>query len=310
MIIGRQSGLGKGLGALIPPQKTGSSLSVQPASEPDADLSQSQTEQGSGASDTGQRILEVSIHRIRRNPHQPRIHFDHHQLEDLIASIKEHGVLQPLVVTPSADGWYELIAGERRLRACTIAGRETVPVILRDASEQQKLEWAIIENVQRQDLNPVEEARAYIRLMDEFGLTQEQVGEKVGKSRPQIANTVRLLQLPEEMQKALVEGRISASHARTLLSIPTQAEREALFQAMLAERFTVRQTEARTQPVRRKSSLRDANLVALEERVRDALHSRVQIKKDARGEGEIRVKFFSPEELVAICDRIAGTQND
>jgi ParB family chromosome partitioning protein len=250
-------------------------------------------------------LSEIPIQSIDRNPHQPRVHFDHAQLEDLISSIKEHGIIQPLVVTAMPSRRYRLIAGERRLRAALIVGLSLVPAIVRDTNEQQQLELAIIENVQRQDLNPIEEARAYVRLMQEFGLTQDQVSEKVGKSRPQVGNTVRLLQLPEPIQKALMERRISASNARTLISLPSDEERMKMFEAMLAGNFTVRQTEARVlRP--RSPKMVDANIASAEESLRQALHCRVQIKRDIRGEGEIRLKFFSDEELQALMRKLKG----
>ncbi len=291
-IIGRPSGLGKGLGALIPPKPASPSAS---------------TEIGRVA-ESSSVAREILIQEISRNPHQPRQYFDHAQLEDLISSIQEHGILQPLIVTVRAGGGYELIAGERRLRAATIAGLTTVPAMVRTATEQQKLELAIIENVQRQDLNALEEAQAYVRLMEEFGLTQDEVGHKVGKSRPQVANTIRLLQLPEEMRAALMEGRISASNARTLLSVATEADRQNLFQAMLAGHFTVRQTEARVTGPRRRS-LQDPNLNAWEERLRAHLQCAVRIKRDPKGEGDIRLRFFSDEELQALLRRLDAGEN-
>ncbi len=306
----RPSGLGKGLGALIPNRQPGST-SMNPAlshSEPrpaPQTVSEPITSQPIEGP-RGQRILEIPIADIERNPHQPRVHFDHAQLEDLISSIKEHGVIQPLVVTPLVSGKYRLIAGERRLRASTIAGLLTVPCVVRDTNEQQQLELAIIENVQRQDLNPIEEARAYMRLMEEFNLTQDEVSQKVGKSRPQVGNTVRLLQLPQPIQQALMERRISASNGRTLLSLPTDEERMKMFEAMLAGNFTVRQTEARILRPRQPKVV-DANLAAAEEKIRQALHCRAQIKRDIRGEGEIRLKFFSDEELQALLGKLEGS---
>lgn len=291
MILGRQSGLGRGLGAIIPPKS-----SAAPTS------SVSHSESGIPATE-GQMVIQVPIESIERNPHQPRVHFDHAQLEDLISSIKEHGVIQPIVVTRQPGGRYQLIAGERRLRASTIAGLPTIPAIVREANEQQKLELAIIENIQRQDLNPIEEAKAYIRLMEEFGLTQDDVGKKVGKSRPQVGNIVRLLQLPEEIQHALAESKISASNARTLLSLPTDAERLELFKAMLAGNFTVRQTEEIVGHPRRVKML-DPNVAAAEDALRQALHCRVQIKRDLHGKGEIRMQFTSDEEFNALLEKL------
>lgn len=310
MILGRQSGLGRGLGAIIPPKPAAASsgtstIDRRPSLEPvlqGADVRPS-------TSDDRMVVQEIPVHLIDPNPHQPREHFDHAGMEDLVASIKEHGVMQPAVVTQKPDGRYELIAGERRLRASKIAGKETIPVIVRAADEQQKLELAIIENVQRRDLNPLEEARAYLRLQNEFNLTQDQIGERVGKSRPQVANIIRLLQLPQRIQDALAQGLISMSNARTLLSLPTEEERVTLFQAMLQGNFTVRQTEARV-PHRRAAHrihADDPNITQAEQRLRERLGAKVTIKRDARGEGEIRVVFLNDEDLHATVDKILGT---
>lgn len=254
----------------------------------------------------GTRVLEIPIASIERNPHQPRVHFDHAELEDLISSIREHGVLQPIIVTPKSDGTYQLIAGERRLRASTIAGLKVIPALVREATELQKLELAIIENVQRSDLNAVEEARAYLRLMDEFSMTQEDIGRKIGKSRPQVANIIRLLQLPDEIQQALIEGKISSSNARTLLSLPTDQERMDLFQAMLAGNFTVRQTETQVSVRKRPAGLRDANITDAESKMREALRTRVSIARSARGTGDIKVHFDSDEELTKLIERFTS----
>jgi ParB family transcriptional regulator, chromosome partitioning protein len=307
MIIGRQSGLGRGLGALIPPKpavSAGGASSLADALPPE--LRSTSLDDTSAAASGQQVVLPIPVSSIERNPHQPRVHFDHAQLEDLIASIKEHGILQPLVVSPLGGNRYQLIAGERRLRSATIAGLETVPAIVRDATEQQKLELAIIENVQRQDLNPIEEARAYRRLMDEFNLTQDEVSEKMGKSRPQVANMVRLLQLPETIQQALIERKINASNARTLLSLATDAERMELFQAMLAGNFTVRQTEARIPHPRRAARPKDPNVAEAESALREVFHCRVEIKRDLSGEGEIRLKFHTDEEYAATVKKLKG----
>ncbi len=255
------------------------------------------------APDSGKRVLDIPISDIERNPHQPRKNFDHAELEDLISSIREHGILQPIVVTPLGGGKYQLIAGERRLRASTIAGLKTIPAIVREATELQKLELAIIENVQRADLNAIDEAIAYQRLIDEFGMTQEDVGIKMGKSRPYVANAVRLLQLPDEIKQALIEKKISASNGRTLLSLPTEKERVELFKAMLAGNFTVRQTEERVS-VRRLPHALDPNISAAEDRLRGKLHTKVSIKRDAKGRGEVRLAFGSDEDLQSLLERL------
>lgn len=299
-MLHRQSGLGRGLGALIP-QKPGA---VRPALEAEMGSSVAAPVASPSGMPADGALCYVPIGQIAANPHQPRRHFDHAAMEDLVSSIKEHGVLEPLVVTATQNGQYELVAGERRLRASQIAGLETVPAIVRSATEQQKLELAIIENVQREDLNPIEEAIAYRRLIDEFGLTQDDVSAKVGKSRPQVANTLRLLQLADEIQHALVEKKISASNARTLLSLPTEIERLQLFQAMLAGNFTVRQSETRVpHPRRDKAAAADPNTLDAERRLREALEHRVAIKRSGSG-GEIRISFENEEDLQKLIGKI------
>ena len=298
MIVGRQSGLGRGLGALIPPKPQ--------SAPPTVGSRQSEVGGEENVRPNTSNIHQIPVQLIDPNPHQPRTHFDHNQLEDLIGSIQTHGVLQPIILTPKADGRYELITGERRLRATKIAGIENIPAIVRTASEQQKLEMALIENIQRQDLNALEEARAFITLQNEFNLTQDEISRRVGKSRPQVANTIRLLQLPGEIQTALTQGKISASNARTLLSLPTDDYRLAMFHVMLEGNFTVRQTEARVPHKRsRRLSMSDPNLASAEEKLRSALGTKVSIKRDARGEGEIRITFLNDEDLNGIIKKIS-----
>lgn len=326
MIPQRQSGLGRGLGAIIPPKPPTTSApppaapapvpekpipTVLPPAEPlvvEKVVKQEETsiEPVSVASSLG--LQEIPLESIERNPYQPRTYFDHNELEELIKSIEEHGMLQPLVVSPLGKGKYQLIAGERRFRALGILGRTRVPVIVRDATEQQKLEFAIIENVQRQELNPIEEAKAYIRLSEEFGLTQEQIAERVGKSRPQIANTIRLLQLPKEIQDALMEKKISASNARTILSLPNDHERLKLFYAMIANNFTVRQTEEKAELPRTRVSLKDPNITDFEDRMRAWLRCRVVIKDTGKGVGEIKIKYSSPEEFKELMQKLGDRQ--
>jgi len=302
MMYGRQSGLGRGLGAIIPPKTFTPTSNVANDSFDEPPESLPVAPEEAGAPKNG--MVEIPIGDIERNPHQPRVHFDHAELEELISSIKEHGILQPLVVCPFGEGKYQLIAGERRLRAMGILGYRTVPVVIRDATEQQKLELALIENIQRQDLNALEEAQAYVDLAEEFGLTQEEIARKVGKSRPQVANTMRLLQLPAEIKQALIEKKISPTNARTLLSLPTDEERLKLFYAMLENQFTVRQTEARAIHRHHHHTMVDPNVVDFEDRLRTWLHCKVQIKQTAKGEGEIRLKYHSPEEFQALLEKL------
>jgi ParB family chromosome partitioning protein len=303
MIIGRQSGLGRGLGAIIPQKpNTPAPQAASPMQEPVERMPARAMPE-----ETGQRVREIPISQIERNPHQPRVHFDHGELEDLISSIRDHGVLQPIIVTPKADGTYQLIAGERRLRASTIAGLKTIPALVREATELQKLELAIIENVQRANLNPIEEARAYQRLIDEFGMTQDEVSRKMGKSRPQVANMVRLLQLPPEVQQALSEGKISTSNARTLVSLPTDGERMEMFRAMLAGNFTVRQTETRVAGRVRSSGMKDANVMDAEQRLREKLRAKVSITRNQKGAGDVKIHFGSDEELENLISNLGAS---
>ena len=324
MIPSRPSGLGRGLGAIIPP-KTPNGMAPPPvptqgadlrsAAAPPAQVAQpaspvqpAMEKAEESSAEVGIRIVQVPLERIKRNPYQPRTQFSHDELEELMGSIKEHGLLQPLVVTPAgADGSYQLIAGERRFRAMSILGEKTVPVIIREATEQQQLELAIIENIQRQELNALEEATAYARLADEFGLTQEEISQKVGKSRSQVANTIRLLMLPKEIRDAVTEGKISASNARTLLALPTDEERLKLFHTLIQEGLTVRQVEDRVSVRRPGQSVKDPNLTDLEFRLRDQLHCRVEIRKNSRGAGEVRLRFASEEELSRLAKLLGET---
>ncbi len=293
MILQKQSGLGRGLGALIPPKSDDRNTESIPT-------------QRVKAVGSATLVHEIPVEQIHPNPHQPRKHFDHSQLEDLITSIKEHGILQPLVVTARDDGSYELIAGERRFRASKIAGLKKVPVLVRNATEQQKLELALIENIQRQQLNPIEEAYAYTRLIQEFQLTQEDLAKRVGKSRPVVSNTMRLLQLPSQIQQALVEEKISQSNARTLLSLPTDEQRMTLFQAMLRGNFTVRQTEERVINVQRGG--KDPNIVAAEAKLRNVFQNKVTISQRASGSGEIRFKYTNQEELEGLLEKLTNEE--
>jgi len=288
-----QGGLGRGLGALIP-QKI--------APEP-------QSEAGQEAS-AALRHEYVPTHSIVPNPHQPRKHFSEVELANLTDSVKEHGVLQPLVVTEVGDGKYELIAGERRLRASKAAGLERVPVIVRGASKQEKVELALIENIQRHDLNPVEEALAYQSLSDLFDMTHDEVAKRVGKSRSQVTNTIRLLDLDQDILDALVEKKITKSHARTLLSEPDRIKRRGLFTEMLSGGMTVRQAEAKTSEPAKKGSggssgatEKDPNVLALETKLREELETKVKISMK-EGRGSVTIHFYSKGDLKALIEKL------
>ncbi|MDO8560045.1 MAG: ParB/RepB/Spo0J family partition protein [bacterium] len=283
-------GLGRGLSSLIPKRVSPAVVPpTSPVAVPPAD-----------------QVHHVPPEHIAPNPHQPRQDFDHEGLEELVASIKQHGILQPLVVT-RAGGGFQLIAGERRLRAAKILQLPTVPVLVRDVQRQQQLELALIENIQRQNLNSIEEAVAYQRLVAEFNLTQEQLAERLGKSRPAIANTLRLLNLPEEIQRAVVSGKITAGTARVIAGLPSD-QQVKLFRKALRQSWTVRAVEAAARlvsvrPYRRRQA-GDPQLDAYREQLQQALGTKVHIKKSGPG-GHIAVDFFSDEELAALVSRIS-----
>lgn len=256
-------------------------------------------------------VLHVAIDRIIPNPHQPRTTFDRDKLEELAASIKSHGMIQPLVVTETVEG-FVLIAGERRWRASQLAGLEKVPVIVKESTPQNMLELALIENIQRADLNAVEEAHAYRQLIDEFGLTQEDVAEQVGKARSTVANLLRLLTLPEAIQIAVIDGRLSGAHARALLPLPAAEMQLAAMNQILNLGLSVRQTETlvtnllaekRPEPKQRKQL--PPELVEIQDRFESVLGTRVNIEKGAKG-GRVVIHFYSDEDLNAIYESIVG----
>ncbi len=250
---------------------------------------------------------EIEISRIRPNARQPRTEFKQEALEDLAASIKAVGILQPLVVRPVAEGQYELIAGERRYRACQIAGLKTVPVVVRAASSQVSLELALIENLQREDISPLECALAYKRLAEEFDLNQEAIATKVGKNRATISNTLRLLKLPESVLDGLRSGTITEGHARAILMAETPAQQVALYRKIEAESLNVRQAEklARKEPtvpsVAKKSKPLDPDWKELERAIADRLGANVSLVRERKG-GKISIEFYSDDDLQRILD--------
>ncbi|PIP28363.1 MAG: chromosome partitioning protein ParB [Candidatus Moranbacteria bacterium CG23_combo_of_CG06-09_8_20_14_all_35_22] len=251
-------------------------------------------------------ISEIEISKIIPNPYQPRTVFDETKLSELADSIKEHGIIQPIVVSKSG-GQYQIIAGERRFQAAKIAGLSNVPVIIRKTDDQQKLELAIVENVQRQDLNLIEEAKSYLKLTNEFGLTQEEIAKKLGKNRSSVANKVRLLNLPIEIQKALIEGKLTEGHAKLLLAIPNPERQKAFYEMIIKNALTVRQTEDKTKEISVKTHKRniaiDPEIKSLEDELIGILGTKVKIKKSGGG-GQIVIEYYSKEELNNILGKI------
>ena len=283
-MVARRSGLGRGLGALIPTDVL--------------------RDHGS--------LTELAISAIRPNPRQPRAHFDEEALAALTSSIREVGVLQPILVRQLSDDEYELIAGERRWRAARRAGLATVPAIIRDASDRDSLEQALIENLNREELNPLEEAAGYQQLLEDFDLTHEQLSARVGKSRAAITNSLRLFQLPPSVQRLVAEGRLSAGHARALLGTPDRAFQEALARKAAHEQLSVRAVEdavrqrnqfgsqdgeGRSRPTSHK--LRPPGILELEELLADRLSTKVRVDMGAN-RGKVIIEFATLEDLERI----------
>ncbi len=285
----KRPGLGRGLDALIP-------------THPEKEI----------LSEFGG-VLEVPLDLISANPHQPRKGFDETKLSELADSIKEHGIIQPLVLSAqesAADQKYSLIAGERRLRAAKLAGLKTVPAILREANSENHLIVALIENVQRADLNPLETATAYQSLAVEFGISHEEIGKRVGKSRTSVTNILRLLDLPDVVQQALRKNQISMGHARTLLALSTIKAQSAALQTILTQDLNVRQTEAlvtklkgNRQPKPVKKNKKSPEVKSLEDDLQSALGTKVRLTRSSKGSGTITVHYYTDEELNSLVDR-------
>jgi len=274
--------LGRGLGALIP------SRPAEPASG----------------------LMQIAIDQISPNPYQPRRTFNEASLEDLARSVREHGIVQPLVVTRAGER-YKLIAGERRFRAAQKAGLTSVPVIVKEmVREGDALEIALIENIQREDLNPIEEAHAYHQLHEEFGLTQEEISKRVGKERSTVANFLRLLKLPDSVKKLLASGQLSMGHARALLAIESAKKQEQLAERVVRRNLNVRQTEmlaseSAPKAAEKKETEKDVFTRDAEEKLQRALRTKVDIARKRRG-GTIHIRFANEDDLIRIFDDITG----
>ena len=258
----------------------------------------------------------IALHEIHRSRYQPRRHFDDAALAELSQSIAAHGLMQPVVLRARPQGGYELVAGERRLRAAGLAGLEAVPAVVREVSDEQAAAMALIENVQREDLRPLEEAEALRRLRDEFGLTQQAVADAVGKSREAVANLLRLLNLDPAVRELLDQGALEMGHARALLPLPA-SEQIAAAQQTVRERLNVRQTEALVRrlltpdaPPKGQPAPKDSDTLRLERRVTERLGARVSITHDAKGAGRMTIRYASLDELDGILDHLLPDRED
>jgi ParB family chromosome partitioning protein len=283
-------GLGRGLDALI-----------QPRSQ--------QNEDRTGVEKTG--LVELPVDQLAPNPLQPRTVIDEERLRELADSIGERGLVQPIVVRPGAGGGHEIIAGERRWRAAALAGMTTVPVIVRPCSDEEALALALVENLQREDLNPIEEAEGYRSLIERFGLRQEDVAERVGRSRPAVANALRLLNLPDDVRELLASGALSVGHAKVLLSMPVPAEQSAAAVRVVREGWSVRMLESWIERrskggksgTGRPVADRDPLIVDVEERLQQLLGTRVRIES-REGRGKIEIEYYSVEELNRLLEAL------
>ena len=290
-------GLGRGLDSLIP--KKVSKISVSGSEDSIIDISHP---------DDKQKILQISPNKISVNPYQPRKKFSDAHIDELVESIKNYGIIQPLIVTKKESGGFELIAGERRWRSAKKLDLKTVPVIVRDADRQEKLELALIENIQRENLNPIETAISYRKLLDEFNLTQEELAGRVSKSRSSVANSLRLLNLPEEIQDALSDGRISEGHGKIILGLENEVQQMALFRKIIHEGMSVSNTslvskENRNQKPKKEKevSYKDRDR---EQLVREFFGAKTEIKRKGSG-GQILIDFYSEDELDEIINKLS-----
>ena len=307
--MAKKFGLGNGLDSLL-----GSSAKEDEPAKTENSFQSVKTNLPAGIEQDEFGKLWINPELLRPNPYQPRQEFDPEQLKELSDSIKENGVIQPVTIEDAKDGTFYIIAGERRTRASRLAGLEKIPVQLSAFSDQKKLEVALIENIQRADLNPVEEARAYYKLMELGGLKQEEVAQKVGKNRATVANAIRLLKLPEDIQNALVSGQITAGHARALLMVKDKMNMHILFGKIVGQGLSVHQTEVMASEINNpqpkikkndgaKSLTRDPELIDVETQLIQKLGTKVQIKGSYE-KGSIEISYFSKDDFNRLFDFI------
>ncbi len=312
----RKPALGKGLESLIP-NKAAEKGSAKAEKKPAAAKSKPAAAKAENAEAAGkENILEMDILKVEPNRDQPRKHFDEDGILELADSIKRYGVLSPLLVQ-KRDGYYEIVAGERRWRAAKRAGLKKVPVIVRDLSEREIVEIALIENIQREDLNPIEEAQAYRRLLEEFSLSQDEVAERVSKSRPTITNSLRLLHLDERVQQMLMEDLITAGHARALLGLEDKDAQYELAQRVLDEKLSVRNIEAEVRKANAKKPAPAEPALdpkmrlfyeTLEESLKGKLGTKVRILPKDNRKGKLEIEYYSQDDLERIIDQISRPQ--
>ena len=320
-MAGRKNGLGRGLDALFPDKKTASkenevkfTAKVEKKTEPAVKVKNVKERTETPRQKKVPMMVKISM--VEPNQNQPRKQFDEDALLELTESVKQYGILQPLLVSEKKD-YYEIIAGERRWRAAKIAGLKEVPVIVKEFSEQELVEISLIENIQREDLNAVEEAMAYKRLMDEFHLKQDEIADRVGKSRTAVTNSMRLLKLSAKVQQMLIDEMITAGHARAILAVSDMEKQESLAMRVFDEKLSVRETEKLVKavlapPKEKKShsySAEDAAYENLEEKMKSIMGTKVLIHRKKNDKGKIEIEYYSRDELERIIDLFESIHN-
>lgn len=329
--MAKKFGLGNGVNALFSTESKKSSenavstnkdsfeISESSENSSNSNISEKKLPNGITVDENGQLFVDVSL--LKPNPQQPRIEFDEEKLNELADSIREHGILQAITIEEVGDGFFYIIAGERRTRAAKIVGLQKVPVQLKHFDEQKKLEIALIENIQRADLNVIEEAKAYYKLMQISGLSQDQIAVRVGKNRSTVANVIRLLKLPDEMQNALVEDKLTAGHARALLAVKDSNDRRLLFSKIVESGMNVRKAEELATDLNNgcgkkkdelsisKKSSKDPNLSEIEQKFIEAFGTKVVINGNLE-KGKIEIEYFSKDDLDRLYNLISKSESD
>ncbi|MBE7722051.1 MAG: ParB/RepB/Spo0J family partition protein [Lacrimispora celerecrescens] len=310
--MAKRTGLGKGLGAIFGDEVMESAAEEQEMkNRPKPEKTMEKKESGEEELETGKGMF-LKISSIEPNQHQPRMDFREESLMELAESMKEYGVLQPLLVQKKGD-FYEIIAGERRWRAAKLAGLKEVPVVIREYTKQQSMEIALIENVQREDLNPIEEAKAYQRLMQEFGLKQEEIAARVAKNRVTITNSMRLLKLEKRVQDMLIENQITGGHARALLAVDDPELQFQIAGRIVAENLSVREVEKLVKSISKKKEPKEKKeedesifliFRELENRMKTAMGTKVSINRKDRNKGRVEIEYYSEAELERIVELI------
>lgn len=318
-MAGRKNGLGRGLDAFFPDrtstvkESTGKTTTKTVNTDKktgvtEKEVAHTTVKRKTAGQKSGAMIVKISS--VEPNINQPRKQFDEDALLELSESVKQYGILQPLLVSDKKD-YYEIIAGERRWRAAKLAGLKEVPVIVKEFSEQELVEISLIENIQREDLNPVEEAKAYKRLIDEFNLKQDEVADRVGKSRTAVTNSMRLLKLTDKVQQMLIDEMITAGHARAILAISDKEKQETVAMKVFDEKLSVRETESlvkrmleppKTEKKSKFTTAEDAIYESLEEKMKSIMGTRVQIHRKKKDKGKIEIEYYSKDELERIID--------